>query len=287
MKLSRFVIALFFVVGIASWQQIRFNPNRQNAFYKIAPSPVGYTVGTSKGDHFHWTVEPWNGSERPFIMVRRQIENEIKLKFKRSDILVKYRQIAKIRPTDAVAQFGWAYAAYRNYSKPDKGQKQVWITAGVREALEAPISPRSHEYARMRWFFTWWDFKIQRMAPRILKQCAVRLLKHSSNDIELKYTLAHDYSHYKETNAKAMQWAREYARIYPTRPESDFLLGQVHESRFGYWCSYRDALKAKGYFQKYIESSDIIPEQEKSARSHINYINFAIESFRGSGQLKY
>lgn len=251
---------------------------------KAFPLAEGFISGDQPGGYFHWTAEPWTGSDAPFSQMRRAIDAQIAKGTKRSVVLCNFKALALKNPRDARAQFAWAYAAFRNANKPEKGQDAASIIQGVRLALERVPSPKSYQYARMRWFFHFWDVNFS--SEPSIKRCARRLLKRNPNDDDLKFNLAFQLAHTKPTNGEAMRWAKEYAVEHPERPSAKFLLGCVYESRFGLWLSQKDARVAQTYFMQCLKMSSSDKSMEKLCLYHINDLSKDIVTFRKVGWLK-
>ncbi len=256
------------------------------------PLPEGLTaygayLGNDKpGGYFHWTAEAWTGDETPFLVLRKRIDGQFKTGTNLIGLLDSYRNTAKQQPFDAKAQFAWAYAAYlsRVYHKEGRDPKE--IVKGVREGLERPTSPKSAEYARMRAFFHLWDEKWRLNSMHFVKNAVFRLVKLNPQDYDLKYAFAYEFAHSKDTNPIALQWAQEYRRAYPRKAVGGFLLGRVHESRFGLYLSEKEGKRAIGYFNEFLAVASKKSTFRKTAQWHINDIKRLTQRFRARGWLK-
>lgn len=240
-------------------------------------------MGTQPGGYFHWTLEPWTADEKPFELVKREIDDKIAAGQKRSSLVKSYQQLTQERPTDVMARFAWAFAAFRNYSHLENGQTADDVTRGVRVALEEVPSPHSYEYARMRWFFHEWDMRFRVTEEKTLRALAARLLKRNPNDFDLKYTLAYDLAY--TTNSvqeqdMAYRWAQEYLSKFPERSSSYYLMGSVMESRFDRFKRRSLADSAIGYFKKYETMVGKDSPYYKAAEGEIRLTENAISNFR-------
>ena len=246
----------------------------------------GYVGGVNPGGYFHWTVIPWVADDAQFVAIRQHIDAMIAGGKKRSALLAAYKRAAQENPTDATAQFAWAYAAFRNYSKLEPGQSAASVVEGVTEGLEQPRVTKSYEYARMRWFFLQWNDRFRVLEQPILSALARRLLQRNPNDFDLKYTFAYSLAEEFKTSNEARGYATQYLQKFPSRPPAYYLMGHVYESSFGLWQRKQDALTAQGYYRKFLAKAAPSNSSRSAAQWHINDLTQRIATFEKAGILK-
>ncbi|MBC8139555.1 MAG: hypothetical protein H8F28_27055 [Fibrella sp.] len=122
---------------------------------------------------------PWEDkADEPFRQIRERLDAQSAAGKLTASLLASYRKIAEASPKDATAQYRWAYAQYLidgRYKRPGNNYDVV-------EALARPETPKSHEYARVQFFFEARDITARFFVP-----VARRLVRNNPKDLEAKY----------------------------------------------------------------------------------------------------
>jgi hypothetical protein len=123
----------------------------------------------------HWTQEKWTANEKPYATARLQIIRQFKRdpsQPKAFRLYKSHRDKALEHPRDSAALFSWGYA-YRVASMLDP--KIVGYVDGntLSQKMETFPSPRSHEFARLRYLLVnqyFPDFSLKPLGKRLLKR---------------------------------------------------------------------------------------------------------------------
>jgi len=129
-----------------------------------------------------WVKEAWTGSDAPYVNIRRSIDVELAKNSQPKRLRERYQITAAANPFDPQAQYAWAYAAVMT--------REVGYYFGhrylsdVSAALAQPRSPKTYEYARLRFIIlmrhgTWLQ----------MKPLALRLLQRNPQDYNVKVHL--------------------------------------------------------------------------------------------------
>ena len=119
-----------------------------------------------------WTAEQWTGDSSPYLKARGRIAQEVDASKDRLGTVAAYKYQAELRPLDPLAVFCWAAAALEASKYVESDADGDKCTAGVLEALAVPPSPRTYEYARMRYLFAidghWQSPNLKALGNRLL-----------------------------------------------------------------------------------------------------------------------
>ena len=200
-----------------------------------------------------WTTEKWDASDRPYQQIRDNIWRSISSGQKPEILDAKYRALAKSEayhpPYDSVAQFRWAYVAYQavivNPQLIDHSD-----FAAATQALGYGPSPRSYEYARLRFLMeamSWPDIH--------LKVAGERLLARVPDDFQVKYQLTHvlaSGSTSSQNMNQAVLYAQQLVRAMPSKGRMYGLLGETYYTRWLSGKSSMDGDNAIAAYEKYL-----------------------------------
>ncbi len=189
--------------------------------------PPGQTLPS-----FDWTREPWTSSDKPYLALRSQIDRQIQSSKGQSEklrVLVnRYEAVAKKQPLNAQSQFAWAYAAYE--ANPNGYPiKSGWgVPRALSLALASPSSPRSYQYARLRFLIGgWWRPMSE------LSGLGERLLKRNPQDYQSQFYLAKLLSVGSESQTRrAVQMAEQMVNRYPAKRSAHAVLADARWGLF-------------------------------------------------------
>lgn len=217
---------------------------------------------------FGWIKEPWIADDCPYIKIRAQLDKALKDKRFTQATLDKARTSVLQRPADPKAQFRWAYAVYQaRYAGIALNEQQV--LQDVRVAFASIPSPRSYQYARLRFLVE----GAYHDNPAV-KVGGMRLLRRNSKDHEVKFFVIRLLSTGSAVEQKqALSYAQELVRLYPLRATSHSALARVYVDRWNRDHNSADADKSITEYRKYV---DLAPPRDPS-RKRIEYLIQIIE----------
>jgi hypothetical protein len=144
-------------------------------------------------------------------------------------ILAERKGSAEQQPRDPLAQFGWAFAAYRAAKDAQTFAEHDAKLKGTREALSRVPSPRAYEYARLRFLIE------NSVAPVVgLLPLGKRLLSRNPGDSEVKYFVRRLLSWSPSLGDKttALQYARDLVKVEPQNGRYRAALGAAYKNLF-------------------------------------------------------
>ena len=131
-----------------------------------------------------WMTESWTGNTRPYKRAMSEVRGAIGAARDPAAVVASYKAAAQRNPQDALAQFRWAYSAYR-INHTDPAIRASGELSQAAQALASVASPKMYEFARLR-------FVLEAMPGGYiypLKTVGMRLLKRDPMDKEVKYWL--------------------------------------------------------------------------------------------------
>ncbi len=217
-----------------------------------------------------WTAEQWTADEHPFLHMKTQVESAVTTSSVPTQLLQKYQEEAQRNPLDAPTQFRWGYCLMRTFTKLTEKQKyQHLYLSKVSEALGRPKSPRSYEYARLR-------FLILRMEKRIsgLEALGERLLKRDPNDQTVKFLMVDvlSFSIKPGASERGLKYAQELVNSKPLIPNNYSVLGSAFLARWMKSKAPSDADKAIDAYKQYLRLAPSDDPWKGRAQSLINTI---------------
>jgi len=159
------------------------------ALFVIAPTAYAGrnlpATGTQKPTiDWSWTTEEWTGNSQPYQQIQTEVQKLSEKKQLTNEVLQKQKVAAHQKPSDPQAQFRWGYAAWSVAAATPDLIERARLLKGVANALDLASSPRTYEYARLRFIME------AREAPfNELKRVGQRLVERNANDHYVKYYL--------------------------------------------------------------------------------------------------
>lgn len=212
--------------------------------------------------YWAWLSEPWTGSDKPYIRTRNAIDSALAKGQDPNALLGKYKVLSQSKPRDPQAQFAWGYAAFRaSRAETRNFNESQRKLAGVSNALAVPLSPRSYQYARLR-FLTMVESYI---LDNRLRKVGERLARRNPKDWDVKHGLIRVlvYTTRLETTEKrqALAYAQELLRLDPKRPKGYADLGTIYYASWMASNNKLDADKAVSAYKRYIR---LVPPDDDS-----------------------
>ena len=151
----------------------------------------------------------WNDKQdEPFLQIRQRLDKQFAQTKPSGSQLASYENIAKSSPTDATAQFRWAYAQF--FRDTDRAHNR---DNEIAEALSKPQRPRSYEYTRIQFLY-----EARGTYPHMLTPLARRLVKQDPQDKVVKrfasWVLTSGYGD-KSVKIEAVRWSDELVALEP------------------------------------------------------------------------
>lgn len=261
-RFASVVAALSLMVTAKAWSQV--DASRRN--------PLG-----ENRDLWAWTKEPWMGREGTYRHIRLSTDQAFRKKLSRARLqqYARYERQAQGKPSDAQAQFRWAYAAFNAALRMPSGSREQQMTFGlVSNALARPKSPRAYEYARLRFLVT------AAISPDTrLKTVGRRLVSRNPKDYDVKYLLTDilDPGSNPAEKREALSYAQDLFHLDARRstPGVHAVIGSI------YWRSWRrtktqeDADNAIAAYQRFLQLAPSNHYYRKGAERMISSIQRA------------
>jgi len=143
-------------------------------------SSVTAKPGARRGDYmtalsdWRWVDDKWTGDDQPFAAARQSIDGMFAAGVDTSSLVAKYKLVAGAHPDDALAQYNWAYANFRQLQIPHANQVSPDSNYEVIGALAAAVQPHVYDYDRLRLLY-------EPDAPQERRLCE-RLLRNDASD---------------------------------------------------------------------------------------------------------
>jgi|GEM_PF-5046941 hypothetical protein len=151
--------------------------------------------------HWEWVTEKWTGDDRPFARVRNKIDAIFASKANMSPIIAAFQGTALANPKNALDQFQWVYACYRQSGGRWSDKISFDDIQKLLYAMTEADQPHCYNYARLQFLLT---PGYQQVAP-----LAKRLLKLTPNDIDVQFSsmMPLALSDNADSNAEALKIA--------------------------------------------------------------------------------
>ncbi len=135
-------------------------------------------------EHMEWTNEVWTGNDKPYQIIRNQI-NAVFARSPQSGqaLLAKYAADHKAHPASPTILFRWAFTSLK-LAPPYSALGNDGLDA-VRDAFAKPPSPHAYNYTRLRYLL----YQYARPDPNFLK-IGARLLKYQPVDFPVQFYYA-------------------------------------------------------------------------------------------------
>lgn len=202
------------------------------------------------GSRWGWASQEWTGDERPYRQARAELERRAASGQLTDAALRNYRASAQAQPTDPLASFRWGFAAYQAAKLAPRYHDRSRILAGVELALQRAPSPRTYQFARLRFLIEGRDFPYPQLRP-----LGERLVRRDPDDVDVKHHFLKylNVSRSPAEKERALAYARDLIRLAPQDPRSHFALGQVWMRIWNQSKSRSDADKAVAAYRKSLE----------------------------------
>ncbi len=169
-----------------------------------------------------WKKEAWSGSDQPYAAIRKEINKAGK---GTGDLVLRYKSAAQKNPKDPVAAYRWGYAYYVAATHNPSLLRSKTMQE-VLEFLRAVPSPRSYEFARLR-------FLLEGNGDEpgaYLKEVGKRLLARRSKDNQVKFTLVRllNPGLYLEDRKLALAYGQDLMAAMPDKPNVYNLMGDIY-----------------------------------------------------------
>lgn len=208
-----------------------------------------------------WATEQWTGNEKPFIKMKREIDEAVSKKGLTRTTLEQYRKEAQEKPRDPAAQFRWGYALLQApKAGMDFGSRYWRAYTPVISALAKAPSPRSYEYAKLRFLLMTLEYQ---HAP--LKNIGERLLRRDPQDVMVKSYLVRYLasSDSPPERKRALTYAQGIVKTNPKWLGGYSALGFVYMQNLFLYGDLSSADKAVNAYQQYLK---LIPASQKTNR---------------------
>lgn len=179
-------------------------------------------------ENWEWTQEAWTGSDAPYVAIRHNVDRTLAPLDRPAaiELIGRYRAQASLNGQDPRLQFKWAYAVVAASKKGYRPSTND--AADCTYALEKAVSPRSYEYARIR-FLT----AMQWGTYSALKSLGYRLIKRNPTDLHVQYNFSRILANgTAKERQQALSYAQSFVRRYPQWAGSYILIGEVYQEMF-------------------------------------------------------
>lgn len=186
-----------------------------------------------------WANESWSGNDVPYQQIMAEIDQTVAKGQNLSQLLTNDKALARDSRANPIAQFRWAYLAYKMSNLPGVINKDDIIGLSI-NALGRPSSPRSYHYDRLRYLMLHQigapDYHMVPLGKRLLK------LEPDNRLIMLGIIL--DLGFPGENVAdrpmrqvlidrkEALTLAQRYVDRFPTSPKGYLVLGDIYSDVF-------------------------------------------------------
>ena len=250
------------------------------SFVQAAPTWESRYKDAPDAAQWQWTQAPWDASDKPFIAIRKRIDEAVAKGQKPEVLARRFKELArmsapgapkfKIFKRDAKAQFAFGYSSYLAWQaiRLQNNRRGRLALVDVPFALEQPPFPRSYQYARLMFIVASISFQDQR-----LRWAGERLLKRNPNDYEVNKGLINvliDTTLLKEP--ERTQINRLFSKLLRRNPKDRLTWSAVG---FFYYLRSRqtnrveDVEKASNGYKRYLSLAPKTDEFRKTAKSYI------------------
>ncbi len=224
-------------------------------------------------DHTKWTTEAWTSNDKPYQIIRSQIDNAL-AKSPQMDrvLLAKYAADHKAHPASPTALFRWAFTSLKLAPQSlvlgDDGLD------GVRDAFAKTPFPRTYNYARLGYLLYQHAFAL----PNFTK-IGERLLKQQPVDFPVQYYYINSLT--ASSNLSDIQAAlaetQKLIRQQPNKISLYALEGSVYHRLWGYDVIMKLPKKANAdlciaAYQEYLNRSPANDPFRKNAEDMIDLV---------------
>ena len=237
---AKFLLATGSILAIlGSGIRAQIVPHQAYSYHKIVLEPEAW----------NWTKEAWNGDNTPYQVTRSAIDQETGSEIRLTGLLSMYKAKAQKNLNDPLMVYRWGYAAYNATTRQDKATAYKTLD-GVQQALQDAPSPRTYDYARLR-FLVGEFYTTHRQAVPV----AQRLLARENKDYLVAYRLAEIYleAEYPARIQEALSICSDMKQEYPLRSSIYALTGEAYILEWHRNHAPADAHNVVENYQKYLE----------------------------------
>ena len=236
-----------------------------------APIPSQTAVRASLKTYYAWMNAPLTDDDRPYQALRNHIEQALSSGRKPAEVAKEYQNAAVREPADALAKFGYYYAASRAANVPNGISPSDAMKAGndFESLIEKHSLPHTYNYARLAFLngvYAASDIRLISMGRRLMK----RDPQDSSVEYALAKVLTYSDAPLDFTQAVALQ--QDLARRFPNSPKTYWLLGDIY-----YHTAYRshnqaDVERTIAAYQHVLDVAPPTPEVRDAVRVTVLFI---------------
>jgi hypothetical protein len=203
----------------------------------VGDAQIPYTSVTDQDSYFwtgntpdgwKWTTSPWTGDDAPYSEVRSNIERLIAGGQDPKNVYTTYREAALRNTQDPVAQFGYAYAAWKVRESLDGEMHMDGVLANALETLENMHSPLTYQVVRLRFLI---ESELNGM--RELLPVSQTLLKRDASDLDVRYAyvgLLVQFAQTSEQRSQVLPLIRQLISSNPSMAYPHRLLGDYYSN---------------------------------------------------------
>lgn len=185
-----------------------------------------------------WANESWSGNDVPYQQIMAEIDQTVAKGQNLSQLLTNDKALARDSRANPIAQFRWAYLAYKMSNLPGVINKDDIIGLSI-NALGRPSSPRSYHYACLRYLMNHeigaWDYHMATLGKRLLKrEPDNRLIMLGIIDdlSDPRDNVDRPTSQVLRERKEALALAQQYAARFPTSPGGYLALGGIYSEEY-------------------------------------------------------
>jgi len=202
----------------------------------------GQTIRLKPADS--WMAEKWTGADAPFTLARTRITAEMLSSADPDSTYGKYQAAANADPKNALAAFSFSVAAEVGTHLNTTLQSSTDMLTASNQAMAVPASPKTYEYARMRFLSV---EACDRFNPDLVF-LAKRLLKANGNDPQILMGAAICYAGIDKQHA--IDLANKAIRLDPSNWMCHVVLASLYQQWFFDDQHRRDGEMAISEYQK-------------------------------------
>lgn len=252
----KFAAIAFVLIGISAWTLAQeqkpqpkpdpadpnFDPDdtddaaKARAIRKAKEEPLSGINWAQQ--RYGWVNEPWTGDAKPYQDMKAEIDRSIFKGQKAEAItsaLQKYKAEARKQPNDALAQYAWAFAAYKTalidstLANPklkgkEEGEAQRQVVFPTLAALRRVAFPRTYEFARLRFLLEVFEFPKSELSP-----VGRRVAERDPKDYKaIRAYLRVAAPKTPQERQQAIGFAQTLIRLHPQDPQYRAVLGSMY-----------------------------------------------------------
>lgn len=258
-RATKIEIALTITVLAVTWFSVTGMQSKTTPNSRHLETPVDLSDRAGVMESYAWARAPWTGDDKPYQQIQKETDIALTSGLPVDNLLQQNKILAKQKPDDPQAQFGWAYVAWKAINTPRSPYDWQVSTKKIYGVLTQAPSPKSYTYTRLQYL-------VARHSPD-LTGVGERLLEHTPNDEEVMFRLCDDYiemfssisgrTHTKTVDSiakgRALALANKLIDDKPTSAKYYSMLAAVYVSAWEISRNPDDAAKALAAYQTYLK----------------------------------